>query len=253
MFDCNCDQIHQRRKIALTGGPGAGKTAVLELVRQYFCRHMELLPEAAGILFGGDPLRRGSSSAGAFPEENPRSRRRPPSGRSSTSSGSSSAPQRGGRRHPALRPGHPRRARLLAWPRGSLRRGWYQPERAALPLRRGDPLADALGGERIQPPEQAAHRVSGRGRGHRREDRPRLGRPTPTLLHRERPQLPGEGEPGRRDSALRAPRLLPAAPSPASRVSPVAPPCNEPRGCPVCLAQPLPYCSRVRRRQRGSR
>jgi hypothetical protein len=81
MFDCNCDQIHQRRKIALTGGPGAGKTAVLELVRQYFCRHMELLPEAAGILFGGDPLRRGSSSAGilfggGFPRrESPQSKK----------------------------------------------------------------------------------------------------------------------------------------------------------------------------------
>jgi predicted ATPase len=37
----------------LTGGPGAGKTAVLELVRQYFCVHVSVLPESAGILFGG--------------------------------------------------------------------------------------------------------------------------------------------------------------------------------------------------------
>jgi predicted ATPase len=37
----------------LTGGPGAGKTAVLELVRQYFCQHVIVLPESAGILFGG--------------------------------------------------------------------------------------------------------------------------------------------------------------------------------------------------------
>jgi predicted ATPase len=37
----------------LTGGPGAGKTAVLELVRKYFCRHVRVLPEAASILFGG--------------------------------------------------------------------------------------------------------------------------------------------------------------------------------------------------------
>jgi predicted ATPase len=37
----------------LTGGPGTGKTAVLELVRQSMCRHVALLPEAASILFGG--------------------------------------------------------------------------------------------------------------------------------------------------------------------------------------------------------
>jgi hypothetical protein len=37
----------------LTGGPGAGKTAVLELVRKHFCRHVRVLPEAASILFGG--------------------------------------------------------------------------------------------------------------------------------------------------------------------------------------------------------
>jgi predicted ATPase len=37
----------------LTGGPGAGKTAVLELIRQAFCEHVKILPEAAGILFGG--------------------------------------------------------------------------------------------------------------------------------------------------------------------------------------------------------
>jgi hypothetical protein len=37
----------------LTGGPGAGKTAVLELVRQTFCQHVRVLPESAGIVFGG--------------------------------------------------------------------------------------------------------------------------------------------------------------------------------------------------------
>jgi predicted ATPase len=42
-----------RKRIVLTGGPGAGKTAVLELVRQYFCVHVRVLPESAGILFGG--------------------------------------------------------------------------------------------------------------------------------------------------------------------------------------------------------
>jgi hypothetical protein len=37
----------------LTGGPGAGKTAVLELVKQLFCKHVMVLPESAGIVFGG--------------------------------------------------------------------------------------------------------------------------------------------------------------------------------------------------------
>jgi predicted ATPase len=37
----------------LTGGPGAGKTALLELVRQSFCPHVKVLPEAAGVVFGG--------------------------------------------------------------------------------------------------------------------------------------------------------------------------------------------------------
>jgi predicted ATPase len=45
--------MHQRRRIVLTGGPGAGKTAVLELIRQSFCGHVRVLPEAAGIVFGG--------------------------------------------------------------------------------------------------------------------------------------------------------------------------------------------------------
>jgi len=37
----------------LTGGPGAGKTAALELVRLFFCTHVHTLPESAGIVFGG--------------------------------------------------------------------------------------------------------------------------------------------------------------------------------------------------------
>jgi len=31
MKPCTCTLPHQRRRIVLTGGPGAGKTAVLEL------------------------------------------------------------------------------------------------------------------------------------------------------------------------------------------------------------------------------
>ena len=49
-----------RKRIVLTGGPGAGKTAVLELVRQQFCGHVQVLPEAAGIVFGGGFPRTGS-------------------------------------------------------------------------------------------------------------------------------------------------------------------------------------------------
>jgi predicted ATPase len=44
---------HEPRRIAITGGPGAGKTAVLEIVRRSLCDHVRVLPEAAGIVFGG--------------------------------------------------------------------------------------------------------------------------------------------------------------------------------------------------------
>ncbi|HEX7701659.1 MAG TPA: ATP-binding protein [Kofleriaceae bacterium] len=54
--DCHLDG--PPRRIALTGGPGAGKTAVLELVRRALCDHVRVLPEAAGILFGGGFPRR---------------------------------------------------------------------------------------------------------------------------------------------------------------------------------------------------
>jgi len=53
VIDCECRATHQPRRVVLTGGPGAGKTAVLELIRQAFCEHVTVLPEAAGILFGG--------------------------------------------------------------------------------------------------------------------------------------------------------------------------------------------------------
>jgi predicted ATPase len=53
MSACACNLQHQRKRVVLTGGPGAGKTAVLELVRQSFCSHVRVLPEAAGIVFGG--------------------------------------------------------------------------------------------------------------------------------------------------------------------------------------------------------
>lgn len=53
MVACECGEPHERRRVVLTGGPGAGKTAVLELIRQSFCEHVKVLPEAASIVFGG--------------------------------------------------------------------------------------------------------------------------------------------------------------------------------------------------------
>ena len=50
---CDCTERHHLRRIVLTGGPGAGKTATLELIRQSFCEHVQILPEAASIVFGG--------------------------------------------------------------------------------------------------------------------------------------------------------------------------------------------------------
>lgn len=41
------------RLVVVTGGPGAGKTALLEIVRRHFCKHVALLPESASILFTG--------------------------------------------------------------------------------------------------------------------------------------------------------------------------------------------------------
>ena len=53
MTPCDCHDRHVPRRIVLTGGPGAGKTAVIELIRLFFCEHVKTLPEAAGIVFGG--------------------------------------------------------------------------------------------------------------------------------------------------------------------------------------------------------
>lgn len=53
MLLCDCAATHVPRRVVLTGGPGAGKTAVLELIRLFFCEHVKTLPEAAGIVFGG--------------------------------------------------------------------------------------------------------------------------------------------------------------------------------------------------------
>jgi len=67
---CACREPHPLRRVVLTGGPGAGKTAVLELIRQSLCEHVKVLPESASIIFGGgfprgasDGLRRAAQRA----------------------------------------------------------------------------------------------------------------------------------------------------------------------------------------------
>ena len=47
----------------LTGGPGAGKTAILELARRAFCSHVAILPESAGVNFRGGFFRRPNLAA----------------------------------------------------------------------------------------------------------------------------------------------------------------------------------------------
>jgi predicted ATPase len=54
MMECTCSaEGHEIRLVCVTGGPGAGKTALLEVIRRDFCRHVQILPEAASILFSG--------------------------------------------------------------------------------------------------------------------------------------------------------------------------------------------------------
>jgi predicted ATPase len=53
MAACACAELHSPKRIVLTGGPGAGKTAVLELMRKTLCEHVRVVPEGAGVVFGG--------------------------------------------------------------------------------------------------------------------------------------------------------------------------------------------------------
>jgi predicted ATPase len=61
---CKCDQPHPVTKlVVLTGGPGAGKTAVLEMAKKQLCEHVAIFPEAASIVFGGGFWRLRSDAA----------------------------------------------------------------------------------------------------------------------------------------------------------------------------------------------
>ena len=50
---CGCNLTHRPRRVVLTGGPGAGKTTTLGILRRYLCQHVAILPESASILFSG--------------------------------------------------------------------------------------------------------------------------------------------------------------------------------------------------------
>lgn len=50
---CSCSRSHTPKLIVVTGGPGAGKTALLEVVQRDLCWHVVVLPEAASILWRG--------------------------------------------------------------------------------------------------------------------------------------------------------------------------------------------------------
>jgi predicted ATPase len=50
--------VHQPKLVVITGGPGGGKTALLEVLERDLCDHVAVLPEAASILWkGGFPRR----------------------------------------------------------------------------------------------------------------------------------------------------------------------------------------------------
>lgn len=60
---CTCEAPHVPKVVVLTGGPGAGKTAVLEVLQQEVCSHVMVLPEVASMLWKGGFPRRETVSA----------------------------------------------------------------------------------------------------------------------------------------------------------------------------------------------
>jgi len=60
---CTCEVPHVPKVVVLTGGPGAGKTAVLEVLQQEVCSHVMVLPEVASMLWKGGFPRRDTLSA----------------------------------------------------------------------------------------------------------------------------------------------------------------------------------------------
>jgi len=61
-YGCSCrESTHQTKLVAITGGPGAGKTAVLEIAKREFCSHVGTLPEAASIVYKGGFIRKPTS------------------------------------------------------------------------------------------------------------------------------------------------------------------------------------------------
>lgn len=53
MRSCERRPATSTRRVVLTGGPGGGKTTILDLIEDTRCEHIRVLPEAATILFGG--------------------------------------------------------------------------------------------------------------------------------------------------------------------------------------------------------
>lgn len=62
-MNCGCTAQHSLSQIVITGGPGAGKTAALEVLRREVCAHVVILPEAASILWRGGFPRKDAASA----------------------------------------------------------------------------------------------------------------------------------------------------------------------------------------------
>lgn len=61
---CEClKETHATRLVVVTGGPGAGKTAILEMAKKILCEHVAVLPESASVVFGGGFWRLDSQSA----------------------------------------------------------------------------------------------------------------------------------------------------------------------------------------------